>query len=240
MRILYAGDSPAGGPANYLLGILRYLKADFVHVPPGKILKESLTKRRFDAFILSDYSRRNVPAASERRVVEQVKSGSGLLMVGGWASFSGPFGGWRGSLMEKLLPVTCLNRDDRVNFPGGAWILEKRRHAMFRGISFKNPPVICGLNRVRPKKGARVILSARRTVRRGGFQTRPMEFPLLIIDSAQRIAALTTDLAPHWCGGLVDWGSRRKKLPVTSQIAVEVGERYVDFVSRIVRWLARA
>lgn len=229
MRILYAGDSPVGGPANYLLGILRSLKADFVHVPPGKTLKENLLKRRFDALIFSDYPRRNVPAASERRIIEQVKAGSGLLMVGGWGSFSS--GGWRGSLIEEFLPVTCLNRDDRVNLPGGAWIVEKRKHAMFRGMSFKNPPVICGLNRVRPRKGARVILTAREIRRR-------KEFPLLIADSARRIACLTTDLAPHWCGGLVDWGSYRKKLRVTKEIWIEVGQAYVRFVSSLLRWVA--
>ena len=232
MSFLYAGDSEVGGPANYLLGILRFLRAKVVHVPPAKKLKPRLFKKRFDAIILSDFSRKNAPADSQTAIAKQVETGTGLLMVGGWRSFSGPFGGWRGSLVEKLLPVNCLVSDDRLNFPGGALIDSKKKHRMFRSISFKNPPVICGLNQLRPKKKSRVILTARRIVD-------GKEFPLLIVhsDPFKRTAALATDLAPHWCGGLVDWGSKRIKLRVDQKIQIEVGDRYVRFVSSLIRWL---
>jgi uncharacterized membrane protein len=235
MKILYAGDSPVGGPANYLLGILKFVRADFTHVPPSKRLSPSLFKRKYDAIVLSDFPRRKVPSVSERAIVEQVKNGTGLLMVGGWASFSGPFGGWKGSAVEKLLPVTCLGRDDRVNFPSGAWIFSKRKHPAFRSLSFKNPPVICGLNRVQPKKGALTVLTAKTAGR-----TRK-EYPLLVVgnDKRKRVAALATDLAPHWCGGLVDWGRGRMKLSVRGKISVEVGESYVRLVASILRWLTK-
>ena len=126
MNILYAGDSPVGGPANYLLGILRYLKANVTHIPPGKMLKPSVLRKHFNAIILSDFSRRNLPAVSEKRMVEQVKSGTGLLMVGGWASFSGLNGRWRGSAIEQLLPVRCLPKDDRRNVSSGLFIMKKK------------------------------------------------------------------------------------------------------------------
>ena len=236
MRILYAGDSPAGGPANYLLGILGGMKADVTHLPPDKILKPALLRRRFDGIILSDFSAKNVPATSQKIIARQVDEGTGLLMVGGWGSFSGPFGGWRGSLIEKLLPVSCLNRDDRIHLPGGAHLLEKRKHSMFRGLSFKNPPVICGLNRVRPKSPAAVLLTANAN----SPDVWGIEYPLLIIDPNpfKRVAAFATDFAPHWCGGMVDWGTKRLKLPVKNKIEIEVGDRYVRFVSSLIQWLA--
>ena len=168
LRILYAGDSPAGGPANYLLGILKSLKARVLHIPPDQKLDARFLKSHFDAILLSDYSKKQLPAASERVLVRQVEAGSGLLMVGGWGSFSGPYGGWKGSRMESLLPVTCLSRDDRKNFPGGAHVVLKRPHAMLDAISFKNPPAVLGLNEVHPKKNAEVILAAREIISRPG------------------------------------------------------------------------
>ena len=237
MRILYAGDSPAGGPANYLLGILRWMKADFIHLPPDKILKPAHLRRRFDGIILSDFPAKNVPLASEEMIGEQVEAGTGLLMVGGWGSFAGPFGGWKGTAIEKILPVSCLNRDDRLSFPGGAHIVVKKKHSMFRGLSFKNPPVICGLNRVRPKRTAAVLLTA--SANSSG--ARRIEYPLLVTgsDSSRRIAAFATDFAPHWCGGMVDWGTKHLRLPAKDKIWIEVGDRYVQFVSSLIRWLAR-
>ena len=230
MKILYAGDSPAGGPANYLLAVLKSLKADFLHLPPSEILSLRFLKRPFDAILLSDFPAKNTPATSQKAIVDQVSKGSGLLMIGGWGSFSGPFGGWRGTQIEKLLPVRLLARDDRVNFPGGAFITLKKKHSMFRGLSFKNPPVICGLNQTRPREGSPVLLTAKRILDK-------KEFPLLTVDSHQRIAALATDLAPHWCGGMLDWGKVHLKLPVAQGISIEVGDRYVEFIASLIRWL---
>ena len=231
MKVFYAGDSEAGGPANYLLGILRFIRAKVVHVPPGKRLTPALFKEQFDVIILSDFSRKDTPSSVQKNIVEQADKGAGLLMVGGWRSFSGPFGGWRGSIVEKILPVRCSTKDDRLNFPGGAHITLKRKHPAIRPISFHAPPVICGLNQIQPKKNSQVLLTAKRLLD-------GKEFPLLIVDQNRKSAALATDLAPHWCGGMVDWGSRRLKLKVTGKIRIEVGDRYVKFVSSLIRWLA--
>lgn len=240
MKILYAGDSPLGGPANYLLGVLKFLKADFLHLPPSGTLRPGLFQKNFDAVLLSDFPKKNLLPASEKLLAQKVRSGTGFLMVGGWASFSGPFGGWKGSLIEKILPVSCLSRDDRINFPSGAWMAVKQSHPMFRSLSFKNPPVICGLNQIRPRKDGVVLLTAGRIFpQREG---RAGEHPLLVIDSdpRKRIAALATDLAPHWCGGLLDWGRRRVKIQVKKGIEIEVGDLYVKFVTSLLRWLSRS
>lgn len=244
MRILYAGDSPVGGAANYLLGILRFLGADLVHLPPSRVLSPTLLKKQFNAIILSDFSRDHAPTVSQKLIGGQVKEGTGLLMIGGWGSFSGPYGKWHGSLVEKLLPVTCRNRDDRVNFSGGALIRVRRKHPMFRSGAFKNPPVVCGLNQFRPRKNGLVILTAQQISPSGGEGrmrgVKSKEYPLLVIDRdpRKRIAALATDLAPHWCGGLVDWGARCVRLQVKDKISIEVGDRYVQFVSSLLKWTA--
>ena len=234
MKVLYAGDSEAGGPANYLLGILRFMKARFVHIPPGQKIKPSLFKKRFDAVILSDFSHKDMSSGAEQSLIEQVNSGTGFLMVGGWGSFAGPSGNWQGSKLSGIFPVHCLKHDDRMNFPSGAWVTPKRRHPILQALSFSNPPVICGVNQIRAKSGCQTLLVAKRLID-------GRDFPLLIIssDEKKRTAALATDLAPHWCGGLVDWGKRRLNLSVTGKIRIEVSDLYVKFVSSLVRWTAR-
>lgn len=248
MLILYAGDSPVGGPANYLLGILKFLKSEFVHIPPSSRLTLDWFKHHYDAIILSDFPRTQMGRGSEEAVLDQVSRGSGFLMVGGWGSFSGPFGNWRGSLIEKILPVSCQNTDDRVHFPAGALVFPKCSHSMFDLISFANPPVICGLNHFRLKKDSRVLLSVKEVLvssrgRRGKYclKLARREFPLLVIskDSSKKVAAFATDLAPHWCGGLVDWGRKRVKISIKNSISIEVGDGYVRLLSSLIRWLAR-
>lgn len=281
MKILYCGDSAVGGAANYLLGVLADMKAAVTHVPPSRTLDAAKASRRWDLVILSDY-----PAARargvERVLADSIRSqNSGLLMLGGWASYAGPFGGWKDTRIESLLPVTCLSRDDRTNFPGGATMLPavgvaggtgpgmQRRvgrghqaapgatgahgrpgdaaspyRAILGGLSFRSPAAICGFNAFRPRPGATVLLEAR-PVRVKGTPSAPrLQFcrrrhPLLVVkDGPRRSAAFATDLAPHWCAGLVDWGGGHRRLPVAGGHAVEVGRDYIRFVSRLVEWTA--
>lgn len=239
-RILYAGDSAIGGPANYLLGILNHLKARVDHIPPSLRLSRSQLSKGYDAIIFSDYSRKNVSPILQEKIGRAVQGGTGFLMAGGWSSFSGPFGGWRGSAIEKILPIHCLDRDDRVHFSGGAYLVKEQNHSMLRGLSFRPSPVIVGMNRLKPKQGSAVLVSAQKiSQRRNGLGLDSTRDPLLIIDSQKKAAALATDPAPHWCGGWVDWGSRRMKLAVHGAIQIEVGDLYVRFFSSLIRWLCQ-
>lgn len=239
-RILYAGDSEAGGPANYLLAILKARSFEVRHIPPSENLRPSLVRETYDAFLLSDFPKRRTPRAAEERIVEQVRRGAGLLMAGGWASFSGPFGGWRGSQIEALLPVCCKRGDDRVVFPGGAYPVLKEKHPALNGLSFQSPPVICGLNALRPKGGSLVLLTVRALMPRAGkVNLAKKEYPLLILssDPMRRTAAFASDFAPHWCGGLLDWGGASRAFPVSAGIRVEVGLSYFRLVSALLAWL---
>lgn len=240
-KILYCGDSPVGGAANYLLGVLKSLHARFVHFPPSEKLRPAHLRQNYDVIIFSDYSKRQLEALSERLVVAQVESGAGFLMVGGWGSYAGPFGGWKGSLIEKLLPVTCQNSDDRINFPGGASVVLKNAYGFLNPQAFKQTPVICGLNRVQSKSNSKTLLTARPIISNGKkIRFAPKEYPLLVVDPQpdRRVAAFTTDLAPHWCGGLVDWGHKTLKLSVTPRIQIQVGNDYAQFIASLLNWLA--
>ncbi len=241
MNILYCGDSPAGGPANYLLGILYAMDATVTHFPPGVKLDAETLEQPLDVIILSDYGRDCVSPQMEEKIVYQVLRGAGLLMVGGWGSFSGPYSGWRGSEIEKLLPVDFLKKDDRHNLGSGLYLFKKKNHSIFKGVNLKDSPVIIGFNEVKPKKDSDVLLTLKSfSPAQKKFSAK--EYPLLVTsqNSEIRTAAFTTDFAPHWCGGLVDWGTKRVKLHVTKDIQVEIGDQYVRFVSQLIQWLAKA
>ena len=247
MKILLAGEDPAPGSARYLLAVLKAMHATAVHVSSRQRMSARMFRQRYAAILLSDFPSIQAPLSAQQALAEQVRDGTGLLMIGGWASFSGPFGGWHGSLIERLLPVTCQDHDDRINFPSGALLVSKATHAIWGGLSFAHPPIICGLNQVQPTRHSRVLLSARPLLtrsHRGLPQVRvsPKEYPLLVIGTQpdRRVAAFATDAAPHWCGGLVDWGERSVRLPVTKRIHAEVGDRYVRLFSCLLRWAARA
>lgn len=237
--ILYCGDSTPDGPARYLLGLIKNLHQKVFHVPPGKPIPKGALKKSITGIIFSDYSHRDLTREVEEGLDELVRlRQSGLLMVGGWGSFSGPFGHWQGSIIEKLLPVECLTGDDRFQFPGGAIIQLKHRTPFLNAKIFSKPPVICGLNRVRVKKGAVTLLSAKEIIyQKGRLSLKSPGHPLFIMSQHFKSAALTTDLAPHWCGGLVDWGKALRKIKISKNIDIQVGTHYIEFVSKILRWL---
>lgn len=242
IKVLYAGDSPVGGAANYLLGILKKMNAAVTHVAPSEKISKKVFKKNFDVIIFSDYSKNQVDRVTEEAVLKQVREGAGFLMIGGWGSFSGPFGGWKGSKIEKILPVKCKGGDDRTNFPGGASLSLKDSRGFLDSKWFEKTPAICGMNEIIPDSSAETVLTARRILSNGKkieFDRR--EYPLLVLREnafAGRTAALTTDLAPHWCGGLVDWGIQTLKIKVTPKIQIQIGNYYFSFVSSLLSWLA--
>jgi hypothetical protein len=64
--------------------------------------------------------------------------------------------------------------------------------------------------------------------------------PLLVVGrwGRGRVAALATDVAPHWVGGLVDWGAGRVAAQAPGAEAVEVGDLYARFVCQLMAWTA--
>ena len=112
--------------------------------------------------------------------------------------------------------------------------MTKSRHEIFRGIPLTPSPIVVGYNEVRAKNRADVLLNLRES--ESGRVN-----PLLVVGTfgSGRTAAWTTDVAPHWCGGLVDWGKKRVKIRVRNGIEIEVGDLYVKFFSQLMKWLAK-
>lgn len=239
-RVLYLGDGTLSTSARYLAGVLTYHRIPFDHVPTGRRCTGGALRRDYTLFILSDYPSKNISRAIQGEIVHKVKKGSGLLMIGGWSSFRGVDGRYRGTPIGKILPVTISKQDDRVNARGGALVYPKKRNPLLKGISFRESPVISGFNRVSPKSSSQVLLWAREIIPRyPKISLEEREYPLLIIGAYGRgtVVALTTDVAPHWVGSFVDWGRRRVKIEVSKGVEIEVGERYLQFLGRLVKSL---
>ena len=241
MKILFAGESP-GHSANYLMGVLKSgLKAQVTHVPSTEKLTPTIAQKKWDGIIFSDFLKKNLPFTSEKYLAKQIQQGTGFLMVGGWASFSGPFGGWEKSSLAQFLPVDCLKKDDRTNFPGGALIFKKQDHPILKGLSFKKVPAICGLNLVKPKKESSILLGTHQVIQKnvsaGQLALEKKEYPLLVIHNQMRTVAFTSDFAPHWCGGLVDWGKYTKPLTAFPKVQIQVGSSYIQLVSSLTQWI---
>jgi uncharacterized membrane protein len=120
---------------------------------------------------------------------EYVEHGGGLLMIGGWMSYSGIDGKARyhGTAVEEALPVTCSPYDDRQERPEGV----VPRVALPTHPILKNVPAqwpfFLGYNRVLAKKSSKTVLSLGKD-------------PLLSVWNLKkgRSAAFASDCAPHW------------------------------------------
>lgn len=232
-NILYLGDGPPDGAARYLLGILKHAGYGVIHFF-DRPLSLSALKGKISAVIISDYASSKLSRGVMRGIEQKVLEGCGLLMIGGFDSFTGCGGCYRKTLIEKMLPVSCLPRDDRRNLASGAVFAPRlSHHPILNRIPLKPSPVLIGYNLVRPKSLSRVILDLKENVS-------TIKNPLLVTGcyGKGKTAAWTSDVAPHWCGGLVDWGSRRLVLSAAPHVRVEAGNLYVRFFSQLIGWLA--
>lgn len=66
-------------------------------------------------------------------------------------------------------------------------------------------------------------------------------YPLLVVGQAGqgRVAAFTSDVAPHWVGGFVDWGTPRVAGQAPAAPTVEVGGDYARFWKQLLMWTGR-
>lgn len=129
-------------------------------------------------------------------IAQYVLRGGGLVMVGGYMSFSGIGGKARfgSSPLAPVLPVDVLSVDDRVERPDGVAPVVRTSHPIVDGLP-SEWPLLLGYNRVTPKSEAVVIAMCD-------------EDPLLVVGEygQGRTAAFASDLAPHWAPpGFVEW-----------------------------------
>lgn len=179
--------------APYDVVILSDIGADTLHLHPDAFVRGRRTPNRL------------------AEVARFVHGGGGMLMVGGYMSFSGFEGKARfhGTHVERILPVRMLGYDDRAETPEGVSpTIRAPDHAILRGLP-SDWPHFLGYNRLVPD-GGDVVLA---------FE----EDPLLVVGrhGAGRTAAFSSDCAPHWGSPeFVAW------------------EGYAPFWDRLASWLA--
>ncbi|MBN2583318.1 MAG: hypothetical protein JXL80_09625 [Planctomycetes bacterium] len=245
--ILYAGDTSLQSAAAYLGGILAHAGLAFDYVASDEPLSGVFDSAEHSLYIISDYPVKNLRDGDFARLVGRVRDGAGLLMIGGWESFHGAAGEYGGTPLAEVLPVEIAAADDRVNSAQPCLVEKLCDHPIVAGLPLDRPPGVGGYNRVTAKAGATTILAARHfTVSRaadGSYAfTQGEAAPLLVVGSfgKGRTAAFASDVAPHWVGGLVDWGDGRvvSRAPQPAAGEVEVGNWYAQLFTQLVTWTA--
>jgi uncharacterized membrane protein len=123
-------------------------------------------------------------------LAEWVENGGALIMAGGYLSFQGfeAKARFAGSAVERVLPVTCLTHDDRVEAPEGAQpVIVDAGHPVLAGVPV-GMPALLGYNKVVLKPGATLVATV------GGD-------PLIATAQVGKGRSLvwTSDIGPHWC-----------------------------------------
>ncbi len=244
-HVLYLGDTVLSGAAAYLAGLMTAFGIGYDYLPSDQDLSSEMASERRKLFILSDYpSSRMLPAVQEIVLKQVHDHAAGLLMIGGWESFHGHGGDWDAAPLGDALPVELSREDDRINCDQPALVLASEAHEITGELPWASrPPTIGGFNRVVAKPGSATLLLVQRfqaIFDAGRFQFTPQEQDPLLVIGAHGFgltAALTTDLAPHWVGGFVDWGDAER---VTAQAPgswqIEVGNLYSQFVANLLTW----
>lgn len=244
--VLYAGDTHLDGAAAYLAAMMTRWDLDYHYIPSDRAMNADDLAQNPALFVFSDYAASSVSHESQLQIVEQVEQGAGLLMIGGWESFQGSDGRWRGQPVGEILPVHIAEQDDRINCDQPTLVHCAASHAITEGLPWaQRPPTVGGFNRLVAKAEAQTLLEVKRfAARHTGPSPEDYSFtcmhsdPLLIVGQhgEGRTAALATDVAPHWVGGWVDWGLRRYPARAQTGQEVEVGDEYARFFHRLLRW----
>jgi uncharacterized membrane protein len=191
--------------ADQLIADLRAAGHEVTYMPNHVVVEDfpfsaSELSERWDVIIVSD-----LPADSlllphavfiegERRpnrarvLAEFVDSGGGLLMIGGYMSFSGFEGRARYGVtaLAEVLPVQMARHDDRIELPEGVVPVASNAHPVLDGVEGEWPYFL-GYNQFVAKSDALVLATAG-------------DDPFLVIGSYGhgRSAAFASDCSPHW------------------------------------------
>lgn len=247
--ILYCGDTSLESAASYLAGLMTHFGWEFDYVPSDVKVSRDLLTKPHSLLILSDYPAAQFDFELQQIAIEQVLQGMGLLMIGGWESFHGQGGNWNDSELQRLLPVEISRSDDRINFDQPALLHPPGwSNPLWNLPWLKRPPTVGGLNQfqVRPEGVVKLnVTPFRPRYDEDSAQLLWHEsgdcFPALVTcDRGQgRSAVFASDVAPHWVGGFVDWGSERVTAQAPGAGAIEVGSDYAQFWQRLLSWTGK-
>lgn len=241
--ILYCGDTALSGAAGYLAGLMSAWGWDYRYVASDEALSTDDLEGR-SLIIVSDYPAARVDDSVQRQLVAAVASGTGLLMIGGWESYHGLGGNWDTTVVAAALPVVMQSSDDRMNCDHPVLLRVVEDHPIVAGLPWDDrPPFVGGFNRFKPCAESKVLLEGDRTqlsFGNGQWNTEVVEtHPLLVVGQHRqgRTAAIATDVAPHWVGGLVDWGDERVKGKAAGADEIEVGDLYARFWRQLLSYV---
>lgn len=204
-----------------------------VHIPSANAVASMPSTleefKKYDAVILSDLGYNNVsfqpgyiegyvPMGPDRvTALEQyVLEGGGLMMIGGWLSFSGLQGKglYGGTKIEGIMPVTCEPRgvDDRMEITWGYQLeFVDPEHPTVAGLHWENPYMFLGYNKIHLKKDAHLIASYNGDVQIASYNP-----------GKGRSLVFASDVGPHWAGNFLEW------------------PEYKQFWQQMTRWVAGA
>jgi uncharacterized membrane protein len=155
-KILFCGDDDLDMAAIYLGSIIHEEGYNFDYVPSLLSFPQDIEVETYDLIILSDYPRGQISDDRLREIVDFVKKGGSLLMIGGWESFTGLKIEYKNSPIEDILPVFISEVDDRRNYDQGiAVIATDEAHSVKKGLDWSRPGIIGGYNEFIPKPDAK-------------------------------------------------------------------------------------
>ncbi|MDO4569226.1 MAG: glutamine amidotransferase [Planctomycetia bacterium] len=245
-KICYLGDGDICGPAAYLAGIMTHFGVEYDRVDSDASPAADFLEKEYAAYVLSDYPAQNFSQEQLAHLAQAVRNGSGLAMFGGWESYHGRLGEYHETILADVLPVVMEQTDDRRNFAQQLFVVPARgaeKHPIIDALPWGTPPGIGGFNLFSPKAGAETILEAiqfhvKQTDGAFSFQE-GMRFPLLVGGDygSGRVLALATDVAPHWVGGFVDWGTTRVVQEIPGADFIDVGADYATFFRNVLLYI---
>ncbi len=179
------------------------------HEISSKFPKSAEELDNFDVVVISDIGSNSFLLPDEtflrsecspnrlQLLADFVRRGGGLVMVGGYLSFTGIDGKARYGMtpLADVLPVTMLTHDDRVERSEGVKVdVCDLSHPVLGGTPADWPPLL-GYNRLIAKPDASVV-------------ARVDDDPVLVVGTwgEGRATAFASDLAPHWASPeFVNW-----------------------------------
>lgn len=168
---------------------------------PATFPTDMETLQQYDAILLSDIGANSLllnpktfykfePTPNRLDLIAKfVRDGGGFGMIGGYMTFMGIEGKgfYKDTIIEDILPVNLLTRDDRVEQPQGITVVaEPSSHTILSGVD-REWPLLLGYNRLIPKENAQVLATYGKD-------------PILTIGTygKGRTLAFASDCAPHW------------------------------------------
>ncbi len=183
------------------------------HLAPEKFPFTMEELEAYDVVILSDIGAntlllppptftRSIKMPNRAKLIrDYVLNGGGLLMIGGYLTFSGvdAKGKWHDTAVQEVLPVEVLSVDDRMEHCEGVRPVTVKEHEALKDISGEWPEVL-GYNKTVAKPEADVAATVEGD-------------PFIAFGKygKGKSAVFTTDCAPHWAPpAFCEWESYDK------------------------------